>query len=63
MIFLARFFHLATWHAALAITKGHFIEATGSACLAVDLVIVKRFAVSPSLLLFPYLPVIPICLF
>lgn len=61
---LARFFfHLAPWHAALAITKGHFIEATGPACLAVALVIVTCFAVSPSLFPFPYLQVIPICLF
>jgi len=60
---LAKFFHLATWHAALAMTKGHFIEATGSACRAVDLVIVTCFTASPSLLFFPYLPVIPISLF
>jgi len=45
---LARFFHLATWHAALAITKGHFTEVTGSACRAVALVIVTCFTVSPS---------------
>lgn len=62
MMPLARFFHLAIWHAALAITKARFIEATGSACRAVALVIVTCFRVSPSLLPFPYLPVIPICL-
>lgn len=38
MMPLARFFYLATWHEALAITKEHFIEATGSACRAVALV-------------------------
>jgi hypothetical protein len=52
MMPLARFFHLATWHEALAITKGHFIEATGSACRAVALVSVTCFTVSPTLLSF-----------
>jgi hypothetical protein len=48
MMPLARFFHLAAWHEALAITKGHFIEATGSACRAVALGSVACFTVSPS---------------
>jgi len=48
----ARLFHLATWHETLAITKGHFIEETGSACRAVALVSVTCFTVSPSLLSF-----------
>jgi hypothetical protein len=47
---------------SLAFMK-YFIEAAGSACRAVALVIVTRLAFSPSPLPLPYLPVTAICFF
>ena len=55
---LARCFYLATWHAVLAITKRHFMEATASACRVVALVIVTPFTVSQSLRPLPYLQLV-----